>query len=65
MRGKDFYSYIIQNNGANGVVLTISYCKSASVSASRSRNGICQLKYDGKTASKYPVSAALALLVLG
>lgn len=65
MRGKHFYSHIIENNVSNGVVLTISYSKSASVCAFWSRNSICQLKYDGETAGKYPVSAALALLVLG
>lgn len=40
------------------VVLTISYSKAASVCASWGRNSICQLKYDGKTAGKYPVSMA-------
>lgn len=63
--GGTFVSPLSQNNSANGVVLTISYSKMVSVCASWSRNSICQLKYDGKTAGKYPVSAALALLVLG
>lgn len=40
------------------VVLTISNSKTASVCASWGCNNICQLKYDGKTAGKYPVSMA-------
>lgn len=43
---------------AQTVVLTISYSKAASVCASWGCNIICQLKYDGKTAGKYPVSMA-------